>query len=138
MTMQRKKSFVVVLTLIVFALGARGQGGPDSQRTGTGISRTATLPGPLDLRRIIDLNKTTQANSGVITGLIQPSGPLHRFTMDGKPIGAGFNPPLPEDYYTQHFGIMCQKEWQFEKTTHIPLRLRLGSLEECNYLEGKK
>ena len=45
---------------------------------------------------------------------------------------------IPQDYYTQHFGIMCKKELAIEKATKIPLRFRLGSLQQCNYLEGKK
>ena len=45
---------------------------------------------------------------------------------------------LENDYYTRHFGFFCKKELEFEKTTRIPLRFRLGSLEQCNYLEGKK
>ena len=45
---------------------------------------------------------------------------------------------LKNDYYTTHFGFFCQKELEFEKKTHIPLRFRLGSLEQCNYLEGKR
>ena len=45
---------------------------------------------------------------------------------------------IPQDYYTQHFGIMCKKELAIEKTTKISFRFRLGSLQQCNYLEGKK
>ena len=40
-------------------------------------------------------------------------------------------------FYTQHFGFFCQKELQFEKNTRIPLRFRLGSVQNCDWLEGK-
>ncbi len=45
---------------------------------------------------------------------------------------------VPQNYYTQHFGIMCKQELAIEKATKIPFRFRLGSLQQCNYLEGKK
>jgi hypothetical protein len=41
------------------------------------------------------------------------------------------------DYYLEHTGFFCKKEWEFEKTVHLPLRFRIGSLEYCNFLEGK-
>jgi hypothetical protein len=45
---------------------------------------------------------------------------------------------LPGDFYNRQLGLMCRMEWALEKNTRIPLRFRLGSLEYCNWLEGKK
>ena len=42
------------------------------------------------------------------------------------------------NYYLQNIGLFCKQEWKFEKATKIPLRIRLGSLQQCNWLEGKK
>lgn len=41
------------------------------------------------------------------------------------------------NYYTQHFGLFCKKELQLEKITKIPFRFRLGSIQQCDWMEGK-
>ncbi len=44
---------------------------------------------------------------------------------------------LAANYNYLRLGWVCQKEWKLEKTTSIPLRVRLGSQEQVDYLEGK-
>ncbi|MBM3914694.1 MAG: hypothetical protein FJ348_01460 [Sphingomonadales bacterium] len=44
---------------------------------------------------------------------------------------------LRADYNLSHLGFICRQEWKFEKKTKLPLRLRVGSLEYVNGLEGK-
>jgi hypothetical protein len=45
--------------------------------------------------------------------------------------------PLSVDYYSNNLAFFCKKEIQVEKITKIPLRIRLGTLDYVNTLEGK-
>ncbi len=43
----------------------------------------------------------------------------------------------PANMYYLQSGYFCKREWELEKATHIPFRFRLGSLADCNAMEGK-
>ncbi len=46
-------------------------------------------------------------------------------------------PSIEPDLFTRHSGFFCRKEWGLEKFINIAFRFRLGSLDYCNYMEGK-
>ena len=44
---------------------------------------------------------------------------------------------LPGNYSLGHMAFFCKEEWNVEKATGIPLRFRVGSLQDCDWLEQK-
>lgn len=58
-----------------------------------------------------------------------------------RPVSAYLlTPPriAPAGYYQQHFGFFCKQEWEWEKQTRFPVKLRLGNYQYTQRLEGKE
>ena len=45
---------------------------------------------------------------------------------------------VPADFYSSQLGFFCKKEWKLESATKLPFRFRLGSIQYCDWLEGKR
>lgn len=52
----------------------------------------------------------------------------HNYTL--KPVSANF--------YVKNLGFFCKQELKLEAITGIPFKLRLGSVNYCDWMEGKK
>lgn len=45
---------------------------------------------------------------------------------------------IPANFYSKNLGFFCRQELKMDKSLKIPMRFRLGSIEQCNWLEGKR
>lgn len=45
--------------------------------------------------------------------------------------------PVPGNFYANTLGVICKAELKLDKLTPLPFRLRLGSVEYVNRMEGK-
>jgi hypothetical protein len=123
--LKRKISFIVAGILTVFAAIAKAQ----YPVSGSGKN---ILKADWDLRsgwqKKEPLNLYAQAFFSENTLTIQKN----LFTEMAGPL------KLNGGYYVQHLGFFCTSEYKIEKSTHVSIKFRLGSLEYCNHLEGKK
>jgi hypothetical protein len=46
-------------------------------------------------------------------------------------------PFLSPGYYASQLGFFCKQEIKLQKTAKIPFKFRLGSVEDCDRMEGK-
>jgi hypothetical protein len=135
---QRKKTFLVVwISILTSPLWAQ-PGVPvllknSGLEVGLPAARSVSLLKP-DISGQAELGMVDRAELGMVgrveLGMIS-GALLFRNSMVN---GGGL---YGSSYYIGCLGFFCKKELEIEKTTHLPLRVRLGSLEEVNRLEGK-
>ena len=54
-----------------------------------------------------------------------------------QPNGGFVIKPIKPAHATSTYGFFCRQELKMDKLTAMPVRFRLGSMEQCNQLEGK-
>ena len=81
-----------------------------------------------------------QQRKGTILLLTPPVKPVSTILSVNKYPAATLpsQPFLSPNFYSSQLGFFCKQEIKFEKLSKIPFKFRLGSVEECDRLEGKR
>ena len=84
--------------------------------------------------------QTTLYKSPLQLNLQKPINPLPvRFLFSKSLLDSlALKPFLSPGYYAAQLGFFCKQEIKLEKTVKIPIKFRLGTVEDCDRLEGKR
>gem|GEM_PF-853120 len=145
-TMQRKKMFVVVCISTLLAGAVRGQNflpyGARRIPSRLEWMRPAVLFSGLPEWDIFSPGSwpgkpVKSSFSPAVSPVISAEAwPIGRAVTGGlspvparRPAFVGGRSPIPADRVVTQFGFFCKRELELEKTIHLPLRFRLGTLE---------
>ena len=62
---------------------------------------------------------------------------IHFYPLYSSNINPLKYPAIASNFYAKQLPFFCNKELQIQKTTGIPIKFRLGTVEYCDKLEGK-
>ena len=84
--------------------------------------------------------QTTTCKPAPYVSIIKPlSSTPSILSIKNAPLSSNdLKPFLSANYYASHLGFFCKKEIILERAAKIPIKFRLGSIEECDRMEGKR
>lgn len=65
------------------------------------------------------------------------SAPISLIPIHKPPVSIAPKQLISPGLYVSQLGFFCKQEIKLEKITKIPFRFRLGSVEDCDRMEGK-
>lgn len=86
------------------------------------------------MKRLVIMIILTVASQQLAAQMVLPNAPKK------LPLDSLRNLPLrvlASNYYSSNLPFFCKQELQIQKLTKVPIKFRIGSVEEVDRLEGK-
>lgn len=85
-----------------------------------------------------NLNSLNRFSTQQVANFSSKKETLHSSTLSFSTLKKPAPRTISADFSTCRYGFFCKEELKMEKATKFPIRIRLGSFQQCNYYEGKQ